>query len=132
MDHIANCFSAIFNAARAALYYTDLAQSKKVVPILSLLYKDGFIAGFEKRIGERSELPYLRIFLNSKHQAVKTRFRRVSKSSLRVYKRFIDLMRGLKNGDYLILSTTAGIKSLEQAMVLHVGGEVIGRRVIDI
>jgi len=130
MDHISNCFSAIFNGLRASLNYTDIMQSKQLIPILALLYKDGFISGFETRLGEFSEIPYLRIFFGPRINAIRARFRRVSKPSLRIYKKFAQLVRESKNGDYLILSTTAGIKSLDQVLCLCIGGEVIGRRIV--
>ena len=131
MDHIANCFSAIFNGLRAALRYTDIMQSKKLIPILSLLYKDGFVTGFEKRLS-KAELPYLRIFLGARTNVITARFRRVSKSSLRIYKRFINILKDSRNGDYFIVSTTAGIKNIDQLFTLRIGGEIMGRRVVTI
>ncbi len=127
-DPIADMLVRIKNAGTAGKTVVDIPFSDVKLRIANVLIKEGFVEYATKKIKKIGKTQVRVIEIGLKEQGGLTLIRgieRVSRPSVRVYKRAEDL-RPIKNGfGIMVVSTPKGIMSDTQARKEHVGGEVI-------
>jgi small subunit ribosomal protein S8 len=124
-DPISDLLTRIRNASRAGKSTVDIPTSKLKVELCRVLKEEGFIRDF---VVDEDVFPKrLRVTLkySGDRTPVLQGLRRVSKPSLKVYKRSDDL-RPVRSGlGIAILSTSKGVMTGKRARHEQVGGEVI-------
>ncbi len=127
-DPIADMLVRIKNAGTAGKTTVDIPFSDIKLRIANVLIKEGFVEFATKKIKKigKSQVRVIEIGLKEQGGLPLIRgIERVSRPSVRVYKRAEDL-RPIKNGfGIMVVSTPKGIMSDTQARKEHVGGEVI-------
>ena len=125
-DTVADMLTRIRNASKAKFDTVDMPASRLKASVAKLFKREGFIKDF-KVIGNDNNKKTLRVFLryDKKNQPIITGLKRVSKPSLRIYagKGTIPSVRsGLGR---VIISTSKGVVTDQEARELNVGGEVL-------
>ncbi|MDR1784669.1 MAG: 30S ribosomal protein S8 [Endomicrobium sp.] len=125
-DPISDMFTRIRNSNIKLHEKVDIPLSKLKLEIAEILKKEGYISNF-KNI-EDSKQGVLRIYLkySSKGEAILKGIKRVSKSSLRIYKGYEDMPRVVNGLGVAIVSTSKGLMTDRQARRDKIGGEIIG------
>jgi small subunit ribosomal protein S8 len=125
-DPIADMFVRIRNANAKLHEKVDIPSSKMKVEIAKILKAEGYIADFKKIEFNKNDI--LRIylkFLPGGVSAIKG-IKRISKSSLRVYKGYEEMPRAVSGLGITIVSTSRGLLTDKAAKREKVGGEIIG------
>ena len=123
-DPIADKLTRIRNGSRARHTEIRLPASRTKLAIARILKDEGFIEDFaEARDGVRGEL-VLRLKYVGKVPVV-SGLKRVSKPGLRVYAAKTDIPRVLGGLGVVIVSTSQGIMTGQQARKAQLGGEVL-------
>ena len=124
-DTIADMLTRIRNANSAGHPRVSLPASRVGVEIARVLKDEGFIAGFEVGEGEQGQ----KLDITFKPKATRGKslagLRRISKPGLRVYARKTEIPRVLGGLGIVILSTSHGVMSGQQATKAGLGGEVV-------
>ncbi|MBI5574177.1 MAG: 30S ribosomal protein S8 [Elusimicrobia bacterium] len=124
-DPISDMICQIKNAGRKSKEKVDIPASNIKEEISKILKAEGYISNY-KRLDDKKQ-GILRIFLkyspDKKHMI--TDIKRVSKLSMRVYKKTTKLPRVLRGIGTAIISTSRGLMTDEKAREEHLGGEVI-------
>ena len=124
MDPISDMFTRIQNGYRAKNAAVILPYSKVKEEILKLLLERDYISGIEKR--GRKVRKFLEVALRYRGAAPAFGgFRRLSKSSRRLYVKAGDIRPVRQGFGMLIVSTPQGLKSGDQARKARLGGELI-------
>lgn len=125
-DPISDMFTRIRNSSTKLHEKVDIPLSKLKLEIAKILKKEGYISNF-KNI-EDSKHGVLRVYLkySAKGKAVLKGIKRVSKSSLRIYKGYEDMPRVVNGLGVTIVSTSKGLMTDRQARRDKIGGEIIG------
>jgi small subunit ribosomal protein S8 len=123
-DPIADMLTRIRNASRAR--HTDVAipASRTKLAIAEILQQEGFIESFS----EAQEGPRRSIVIKLKYVGkvpVVSGLRRISKPGLRVYASKTEIPRVLGGLGIVIVSTSQGIMTGQQARRSQLGGEVL-------
>ena len=131
MDSISNMLIMIKNGSQAGKESVFVPYSKIKNAIAECLKKEGYIAGFSKKVSIKSgknKQPGLEIELvYIENRPRITDVERISKQSRRVYFGMKDI-HGVRNGSgLLVLSTSKGILSGKEARKEQVGGEALFR-----
>jgi small subunit ribosomal protein S8 len=126
VDPISDMFTRIRNAVRKSHEKVDMPSSKVKIEIAKILKKDGFIVSYKNL--EDHKQGVLRIYLKYMvaGKSVLKGIKRVSKSSLRIYKGYRHMPRNIGGLGITIISTSKGIITDKQAKVEKIGGEIIG------
>ncbi|CCB79975.1 SSU ribosomal protein S8p (S15Ae) [Helicobacter bizzozeronii CIII-1] len=107
------------------LEVTQLYYAKIVVSILDIFKVRGFIANYH--IKEKDNKPFISVELayDEKGRSLINEIKRLSKPGRRVYKQSKELKR-FKNGyGVIVVSTSKGVITNEEAYKQNVGGEVL-------
>ena len=125
MDPISDMLCQIKNASGKSKEKVDISASNVKEEIAKILREEGYISNY-KRLDDKKQ-GILRIFLkySMDKKPVITDIKRVSKLSMRVYKKAVQLPRVLKGIGTAIISTSRGLMTDEKARDEHLGGEVI-------
>lgn len=128
MDTIANMFTQLKNAGYAGKKEVSVSFSKLNLAILAILKDKGFISSFKEEIAEGKKYPNILVQLSfkSNNELSFSDIRRVSKSGRRIYVgagRLHILMRGKAE---ILVSTSQGVMSGQDAKRKGLGGEVLG------
>lgn len=124
MDPIADMFIRIKNGYRARKSAVVLPYSKMKESIAQVLEARGYIAGYEKK--GRKVRKFLDITLRYDDGApALERVRRISKASRRLYAGKSEIRRVRQGHGLVIVSTSKGIMSGEDAREAGIGGELI-------
>jgi small subunit ribosomal protein S8 len=128
MDPISDMFTRIRNANLKLHERVDIPSSKLKLEIARILKQEGYILDYEIKSVENQIQNVLRIHLRyaSKSKAVLQGIKRVSKSSLRIYKGYADVPRTINGLGVTIVSTSKGLMTDRQARKDKIGGEIIG------
>ncbi|MDR0820653.1 MAG: 30S ribosomal protein S8 [Endomicrobium sp.] len=128
IDPISDMFTRIRNANLKLHEKVDVPSSKLKLKIAKILKEEGYISGYEIKNIENQTQSVLRIHLRytSEGKAVIQGIKRVSKSSLRIYKGHADVPRTIGGLGVTIISTSRGLMTDRQARKDKIGGEVIG------
>jgi small subunit ribosomal protein S8 len=124
-DSIADMLTRIRNANSAGHPRVNLPASRVGVEIARVLKEEGYIAGYDVATSEQGQK--LDITFKPKTARGKTLggLRRISKPGLRVYARKTEIPRVLGGLGIVILSTSHGVMSGQQATKAKLGGEVV-------
>ena len=124
-DPVADMISRIRNGVRAKLPKVDVPSSKLKVEIARILKDEGFIADVsEEQDGPTANLRITLKYVDGKVPVV-SGLKRISKPGLRVYARKTDIPRVLGGLGIVIVSTSQGIMTGQQARQAQLGGEVL-------
>jgi len=124
-DPIADMLTRVRNASRARHTEVIVPASRTKREIARILKDEGFIADVQEE--QEGTMPVLRItlkYVDGKVPVVMG-LKRISKPGLRVYARKTDIPRVLGGLGIVIVSTSAGIMTGQQARKAQLGGEVL-------
>lgn len=124
-DIIADSVTRIRNASMRRLEHTTLYYAKIVVSILEVFKNKGFIKDY--RINTKDNKQNITVILGYDEygKSLISEIKRISKPGRRVYKNRNELKR-FKNGyGTIVVSTSKGVISNEEAYKNNVGGEAL-------
>ena len=124
-DIIADSVTRIRNASMRKLEYTNLYYAKIVVAVLEVFKAKGFIKDF--RINSKDNKQNITVILgyDDSGKSLINEIKRISKPGRRVYKSRAELKR-FKNGyGTIVVSTSKGVISNDEAYKNNVGGEAL-------
>lgn len=123
-DPIANMLTVIRNGQFAKKDRVYIESSKVKVAIARVLMKEGFI----KQYDIKNQLkPILEILLKyyQHNKPVIDNIKRVSRPGLRVYQNTKNLPQVMSGMGIVIISTSKGIMTDQEARKLNIGGEIM-------
>ncbi len=124
-DIIADSLTRLRNASMRRLEFTQLYYAKIVVSILEIFKEKGFIKDFNIKDKDKKQSVYVRLAYDEKGHSKISEVKRLSKPGRRVYKQKNELKR-FKNGyGVIVVSTSKGVITNEEAYRQNVGGEVL-------
>ncbi|MDR2811749.1 MAG: 30S ribosomal protein S8 [Endomicrobium sp.] len=125
-DPISDMFARIRNANVKLYEKVDIPSSKMKMEIAKILKEEGYIASY--KITDDKKQGILRIYLKytASGKPLLEGIKRVSKSSLRIYKGYKDLPKTIGGLVVTLVSTSKGLMTDNQARKEKVGGEIIG------
>ncbi|MGL2454297.1 30S ribosomal protein S8 [Helicobacter pylori] len=124
-DIIADSLTRLRNASMRRLEFTQLYYAKIVVSILEIFKEKGFIKDFNVKDKDKKQSVYVQLAYDEKGHAKISEVKRLSKPGRRVYKQKNELKR-FKNGyGVIVVSTSKGVITNEEAYRQNVGGEVL-------
>ncbi|RDU64128.1 30S ribosomal protein S8 [Helicobacter sp. MIT 14-3879] len=124
-DIIADSITRIRNASMRRLEHTTLYYAKVVVSILEVFKVKGFIKDY--RVNSKDNKQDITVMLNydENGKSLISELKRISKPGRRVYKSRSELKK-YKNGyGTIVVSTSKGVISNEEAYKNNVGGEAL-------
>ena len=124
-DLVADSLTRIRNASMRKLDVTKLMHSKLVEAILVVFHNKGYIESFN--IIEEGPKKFINVVLkyDAKGTQVINEVKKISKPGRRVYKGRDEIKR-FKNGyGTIVVSTSKGVLSNDDAHKANVGGEVV-------
>ncbi len=124
-DPIADMLTRIRNANRAGHPRVTLPASRVGVEIARVLKDEGYLAAYAVAPGEHGGNLEISFRPKVTRGRALAGLRRISKPGLRVYARKREIPRVLGGLGIVILSTSRGIMSGQQANRLGLGGEVL-------
>jgi len=125
-DPIADMFTRIRNANAKQLEKVDIPASKIKTEIARVLKEEGYIANF-KNIEDYKQ-GILRVYLKYTVDGARVLqgIKRVSHSSLRIYRGYRQISRVVNGLGIAVISTPQGIMTDKSARTNRLGGEVLG------
>lgn len=125
-DPVADMLTRIRNANRVRFKSVDVLLSRINLNIAKVLKKSGYISGYDVKkdtVGHQ----VLRIYLkyHDAKKSVMTDIQRVSKPGRRVYVKNDRIPKVLNGYGIVILSTSRGVMTDQEARELNVGGELL-------
>ena len=124
-DLVADSITRIRNAAMRKLDVTTLMHSKLVEAVMVVFQNKGYIESFN--VIEKGNKKYIKVVIkyDNDGKSVITEVKKISKPGRRVYKGK-DEMKLFKNGyGTIVVSTSKGVLSNEDAHKSGVGGELL-------
>lgn len=127
-DPISDMFARIRNANLKLHEKIDIPSSKLKVEIARILKEEGYIIDYKTKSIEKQSHGVLEIHLRyvTGGKSVIQGLKRVSKSSLRIYKGYANMPKTVGGLGITIVSTSQGLMTDRQARKDKIGGEVIG------
>lgn len=124
-DPIADMLTVIRNASSAKKPIVEVKNSRLSEEILKLFKKEGFIAAY--KIIKDTKQGILRVYLKYEGDGTPaiTGIRRISKPSLRIYKKTDVLPKVYGGLGSAIISTSKGLMTDNEAREKKTGGEVV-------
>lgn len=121
-DPIADMLIRIKNAYNASHQAVLIPFSKLKIEVLKILKKEGYISDYQKK--EYDQKPFIKVKLRYiKEQPAISDLRKVSKPGRRIY---VGKVSPLKRfGGIAIISTSKGLRTLEEAKAEKIGGELL-------
>ncbi|MDE7174309.1 MAG: 30S ribosomal protein S8 [Helicobacter sp.] len=124
-DIIADSLTRIRNASMRRLEHTTLYYAKIVVSILDVFMSKGFIESYKIIGNEGKQSIKVILCYDEDGRSVISEIKRISKPGRRIYKGRDELKR-FKNGyGLIVVSTSKGVVSNEDAYKSNVGGEAL-------
>jgi small subunit ribosomal protein S8 len=124
-DPIADMLTRIRNASLARHRDLTLPSSRMKREIARILVEEGFIESFSTSQEGIQEMLVLQLKYVEGRTPVVSGLKRISKPGLRVYARKTEIPRVLGGLGLVVLSTSRGIMTGQQARKLNLGGEVL-------
>ena len=124
-DPIADLLARIKNANMRKIKKIELPYSKMKESILKVLKSEGFITDFKVFKEKNKSYKSLSVLLNYDNDKEITNLARISKPSLRVYKKYDELKPFMNGVGTYIISTSQGVMSDLEAKKRKLGGEVV-------
>jgi small subunit ribosomal protein S8 len=126
VDRISNMLSSIKNAAMAGRSSVELRHSKECEAIAKVLEDRGYLEGVKVFKQEDGEGKMLHIDVVKEDGIVKlSQVKIISKPGRRIYKKYEELKPVLQGLGIMVISTSRGIMSGQEARKKKLGGEVI-------
>ena len=123
-DTLSDMLVRIKNAQKMAKKTVTVIDSKLNRSVCEVLVSEGFIESYDQMQIENK--PFITIQLKYYiGQPVISMVKRVSKSSLRVYKQCREIPRIIDGFGVMVLSTSKGVMSHIKAKLANLGGEVL-------
>lgn len=124
-DIIADSITRIRNASLRRLEYTTLCYAKIVVSILEVFKAKGFIKDFRVETKDGKQSIIVMLSYDEKGRSSISEVKRISKPGRRIY-RSRDELKRFKNGyGTIVVSTSKGVISNDEAYKNNVGGEAL-------
>jgi small subunit ribosomal protein S8 len=125
-DPISDMFTRICNANAKLHEKVDIPSSKMKMEIARILKEEGYIISYKNTDNKKQGV--LRIYLkySAPGAPVLQGMKRISKSSLRIYKGYEDMPKTIGGLGVTLVSTSKGLMTNSQARKEKIGGEVIG------
>lgn len=125
-DQIADLLTRIRNAQQAGHPAVKIPSSKTKRRILTLLHEEGFIAGIEETEDSAGK-PQLKVMLRygARGEPMIKELKRISRPGRRIYVGKADIPRNRGGLGLMVVSTSRGMLSDQQARKEGVGGELI-------
>lgn len=120
-DPIADMLTCIRNAQNAKLCKVIIPFSNIKFTLAQVMYREGYIKNINKIDDKRLEI-HLKYFRGN---PVIEEITRISKPSLRIYRKHKDLPNIMGGLGIAIVSTSRGIMSNKEAKKQNIGGEII-------
>ena len=124
-DPIADMLTRIRNASLARHRELTLPSSRMKREIARILVEEGFIESFSTTQDGIQEMLVLQLKYVEGRTPVVSGLKRISKPGLRVYARKTEIPRVLGGLGLVVLSTSRGVMTGQQARKLNLGGEVL-------
>lgn len=126
-DPVSDLLIRIKNAAKAKHKAVDVPASKLKNEIARLLSELRFIK--RSSVIQINGKPILRVWLryNKNDESIITGLERISKPGLRVYASSDDLFKLQQEVGTMIISTSNGVMTHQQALEANIGGELVCR-----
>lgn len=124
-DLVADSITRVRNAAMRKLDVTTLMHSKLVEAVMVVFQNKGYIESFN--VIEKGNKKFIKVVIkyDNDGKSVITEVKKISKPGRRVYKGIND-MKLFKNGyGTIVVSTSKGVLSNEDAHKAGVGGELL-------
>jgi len=125
-DLVADALTRIRNASMRKLEVTELLHSKLVESVVKIIHDKGYIESYNvvEAEGNKKTIKVVLKYDDNGNQVI-NELKKISKPGRRVYKGAEDIKR-FKNGyGTIIVSTSKGVISNDEAYKNGVGGEVI-------
>lgn len=123
-DPIADMITRIRNGQAANKYSVNMPVAKLKVAIATVLKEEGYIEDY--KIEKNVKLPNLKITLKYfKGKAVVESIKRISRPSLRIYKKKDAIPQVMAGLGIAIVSTSKGVMSDREARRAGLGGEIL-------
>lgn len=124
-DIIADSLTRIRNAAMRRLDVTTLYYAKIVVSIMEVFKAKGFIKDYRINDNQGKQSIVVQLAYDERGNSLISEIKRISKPGRRVYKARNELKR-FKNGyGTIVVSTSKGVISNDDAYRANVGGEAL-------
>jgi small subunit ribosomal protein S8 len=124
-DLVSDSITRIRNAAMRKLDVTTLMHSKLVEAVLVVFQEKGYIESFNVKSEGNKKFIKVVIKYDNNGKSVITEVKKISKPGRRVYKGKDDMKR-FKNGyGTIVVSTSKGVLSNEDAHKAGLGGELL-------
>lgn len=129
LDLVSDTLTRIKNAqnvrCKEIILYKPI--SKLCIEILNILYKEGYIRGFNIVTSDNNNILSVKVLLkyDFSEQPMIKQIKRISKPGRRFYIPIKSLWKVNNGIGILILSTSKGLMTDEEARILNVGGEVL-------
>ena len=124
-DIIADSLTRLRNASMRRLESTTLYYAKIVVSILDVFKEQGFIKGYNVNDKDGKQSILVQLAYDERGKSMINEIKRISKPGRRVYKARSELKR-FKNGyGTIVVSTSRGVISNDEAYKANVGGEAL-------
>ena len=123
-DPIADLLTRVRNAQMASKEYVLVPFSKLKGEILRVLKEEGYIGAFEA-VGEGATAQFKVSLRYFEGQPVIQKLKRMSKPSLRIYKKCGDIPKVMGGLGVVVVSTSMGVMADRQAREKGVGGELL-------
>lgn len=120
-NYLWNMFTNIQNGQMAKKSYVLQRLRKNCEPFLKILWDEGFILGYTINKNTNTIVIILK-YSNKKIPAINS-IKLVTKPGHRIYYSAKQLWKINSNTNFIILSTTQGIKSIIECKNLKIGGE---------
>lgn len=124
-DIIADSLTRLRNASMRRLESTTLYYAKIVVSILEVFKEKGFVKGYNINDKDGKQSILVQLAYDERGKSAINEVKRISKPGRRVYKSRSELKR-FKNGyGTIVVSTSKGVISNDEAYKANVGGEAL-------
>lgn len=124
-DLTADMLAVIRNASKAKKESVEIKRSRLLENILKILRDEGFISNFKTIDDKKQGLIKVYLKYNKNKTPAILGLKKVTKSSLRIYKSYKKLPRVLGGIGIAIISTSQGVMSDKDARSKKIGGEII-------
>jgi len=124
-DPIADMLTRIRNGSAARHASVEVPSSKMKLEIARLMTDLGYVAGYETKRGEHSDVIVIELKYGKNRERVISGIKRVSKPGRRVYANKETLPKVLGGLGTAIISTSRGLLTSADARKQGLGGEVI-------
>jgi small subunit ribosomal protein S8 len=124
-DPIADMLTRLRNGSTARHTIVEIPSSRMKVEIARLMTEQGYVVGYEVKLGEHGEVLHVELKYGKNRERVISGIKRVSKPGRRVYAKKESLPKVLGGLGTAIISTSRGLVTSAEARKLGLGGEVI-------